>query len=770
MRAPERLGKYLIRRELGRGAMGVVYEGYDPMIERAVAIKVLRLDEADPHLAAELRMRFRREAQAAGRLGHPGIVGVYEYGEDIDADATFIAMELVRGRDLKSLFDSGKRFTLAETGGLMAELLAALHHAHERGVVHRDVKPGNIILLDDGGVKVADFGIARLDTSELTQLGSVLGTVSHMSPEQLTGEAVDGRSDLYSCGVILYQLLTGERPFRGPPAALIHKVLHETPAPVSQRVPGLTPALDAVVQTAMAKQAAQRYPDARAFAAALRTALAALPPALDADATVVLPAADTDATVAPARRVALDATVPSPTRVTADPTVALSAPQEPRQRGGRGVAVVVLGGAAVVVAGVVAFRMLGTGPGGDAIVAAPASAVPVSASAAASGNFAAATPSSGATAVYAPPASTGIATSPASKRIDTAHAVAAASTPRLRPPMPAPTVIAAAPPPSPKLAPLLDERSPGESRSSPPSRAGVGEPRAGAASPAPAPPTRVEARVAPAASASPAHVEARGAPASAPPVRVALAASTPPARVAPRVGAAASASPPAASASSRGASAAGSGRADVECLEEARRGNARCQVVVGTLYRSGRGVPRDPAEAARWYRKAAEQGSDAGQYELGLLHEAGLGVPLDPVAAVAWYRKAAAQGHARAQNKVGSAFENGTVGAANPVLAAEWYGKAADQNLPIAEYNLGRLYLSGRGVFKDKAKAQALLQKAADAGEPNAMVYVAAMYEKGDGKARDRDQAMRLYRDALARPGINERNRDTATRALATAR
>jgi serine/threonine-protein kinase len=187
MRAPERLGKYLIRRELGRGAMGVVYEGYDPMIERAVAIKVLRLDEADPHLAAELRMRFRREAQAAGRLGHPGIVGVYEYGEDIDADATFIAMELVRGRDLKSLFDSGKRFTLAETGRPDGRALAALHHAHERGVVHRDVKPGNIILLDDGGVKVADFGIARLDTSELTQLGSVLGTVSHMSPEQLTG-------------------------------------------------------------------------------------------------------------------------------------------------------------------------------------------------------------------------------------------------------------------------------------------------------------------------------------------------------------------------------------------------------------------------------------------------------------------------------------------------------------------------------------------------------------------------------------------------------
>src|SRR5690349_17507306 len=206
MQAPERLGKYQIRRELGRGAMGVVYEGHDPFIERAVAIKVLRLDESNAELAAELRMRFRREAQAAGRLGHPGIVAVYEYGEDAAAGSAFIAMELVRGRDLKSLFDANTRFTLEETGRLMDELLAALQHAHERGVVHRDIKPGNIIMLDGGGLKVADFGIAKLDTSELTQLGSVLGTVSHMAPEQLTGEIVDRRSDLYSCGVILYQL------------------------------------------------------------------------------------------------------------------------------------------------------------------------------------------------------------------------------------------------------------------------------------------------------------------------------------------------------------------------------------------------------------------------------------------------------------------------------------------------------------------------------------------------------------------------------------
>ena len=818
MHAPERLGKYLIRRELGRGAMGVVYEGYDPMIERAVAIKVLRLDEADPHLAAELRMRFRREAQAAGRLGHPGIVGVYEYGEDAGADATFIAMELVRGRDLKSLFDSGKRFTLAETGRLMAELLAALQHAHERGVVHRDIKPGNIILLDDGGVKVADFGIARLDTSELTQLGSVLGTVSHMSPEQLTGEAVDGRSDLYSCGVILYQLLTGTRPFSGPPAALIHKVLHESPPPVSQRVPTLPRALDDVVHTAMAKRAAQRYVDAREFATALRAALdAALSPRFDADATLVpQPLADPDATLALPSDAAAGAAVSraSGARVDAvassapptlapgatpaapipvDANAAAAGPSTSRSRAGNGrsIAFAVLGVAGVVAAGAVVFRMLGSDADGAAGVAAPASAalsaalgsatasapattamLSASVPAAASREMPASAPSPSGMAAAAsaptakvaarPPATItastastprGLAPTAAPTRIGTPSAVGTGSTARAREtPATAPTVVATAPAlthppavvPAPTAAPV-PSAGPSSSKES----------RVVAPPPAIAAPTRGDARI---ASAPSPRI------ASAPSGGIASAAS---ARSAPAGSARVAA---AASAPLRAASAAATARGDNECLEPARRGDARCQVVVGQLYRNGRGVARDPVEAARWFAKAAEQGSDAGQYELGLLHESGMGVPRDQVTALAWYRKAAAQGHARAQNKVGNAYENGTAAAANPVLAAEWYRKAADQNLPIAEYNLGRLYLSGRGVFKDTAKGQALLEKAADAGEPNAMVYVAVMYDKGDGKPRDRDRATRLYREALARTGMNDRNRETATRALAAPR
>jgi serine/threonine-protein kinase len=176
-----KLGKYQIRRELGKGAMGVVYEGFDPMIERVVAIKTIRPEQLNKDQASELVARFRREAQAAGRLNHPHIVSIYEYGEDADAAAggepiSFIAMEFIRGKELRDYFEANERFPLKEVERIMSEMLDALQHAHERGVIHRDIKPANIILLDGGAVKVADFGIARLETSDLTQAGAVLGS------------------------------------------------------------------------------------------------------------------------------------------------------------------------------------------------------------------------------------------------------------------------------------------------------------------------------------------------------------------------------------------------------------------------------------------------------------------------------------------------------------------------------------------------------------------------------------------------------------------
>lgn len=262
---PAKLGKYVVRRELGRGAMGVVYEGFDPFIERTVAIKTIRPQQLAQAETAEILARFKREAQAAGRLNHPNIVQIYEYGEE--GGVAFIAMEFIKGRELKDYFDGGQRFANKDIARIMGEMLGALDHAHASGVTHRDMKPANVILLESGTVKVADFGIARIETSELTQAGTVLGTPSYMSPEQFLGTPVDGRSDIFSCGVILYQLLTGERPFSGAVTTIMHKVLKEDPLPPSALNTTLPPAWDAVVKKAIAKSPAERYQRASQFAA-----------------------------------------------------------------------------------------------------------------------------------------------------------------------------------------------------------------------------------------------------------------------------------------------------------------------------------------------------------------------------------------------------------------------------------------------------------------------------------------------------------------------
>lgn len=272
MLSSQHIGKYRTFREIGRGAMGVVYEAVDTENDRPVALKVLRLERLDPAATGELRERFRREAEAGRRLDHPNIVSTYDYGEESATHGAYIAMELIHGRELKSVLDTGIRFDLARIVRVMGEILAAMQHAHERGIVHRDMKPGNVMLLDDGSVKVADFGIAKLGTSELTQMGAVLGTACYMSPEQLSGLPVDGRSDLFACGVILYQLLTHRLPFDGTPIAVMQKVMTERPPAPSTLEGPATKALDAVVAKAMAKKADERYADAATFDRELQAA------------------------------------------------------------------------------------------------------------------------------------------------------------------------------------------------------------------------------------------------------------------------------------------------------------------------------------------------------------------------------------------------------------------------------------------------------------------------------------------------------------------
>jgi eukaryotic-like serine/threonine-protein kinase len=293
---PERLGKYQVRREVGRGGMGVVYEGYDPLIDRRVALKTFLAEGFDGTQPDNLMTRLQREAQAAGRLSHRNIIAVYDFGEDVakddagkDSKTAFIAMEFIEGRSLESYFQANERFPMHEVVRIMGELLDALEYSHSHGVVHRDIKPGNIILLADGTVKVGDFGIARIDSSTLTQAGVVLGSPRYMSQEQFMGQTVDGRSDIYSAAVVLYQLLTAEVPFTGTYTAVMYKVLNDQPPPPSALNVQVPKAFDDVLRRAMAKRPDERYQTATEFKQAIAAAATATAPTAG-ERTVMRPA------------------------------------------------------------------------------------------------------------------------------------------------------------------------------------------------------------------------------------------------------------------------------------------------------------------------------------------------------------------------------------------------------------------------------------------------------------------------------------------------
>ena len=345
------LGKYEIRHEIGRGAMGVVYEGYDPMIKRIVALKTIRADQLAGADGPNVIARFRREAQAAGRLNHPNIVSIYEFGED--AGTWFIAMEKIGGRELKQCFETNERFTTVDIVRIMSQVLDALDYSHRQGVIHRDIKPANIFLLPGGVVKVGDFGIAHIETSNLTQVGAVMGTPSYMSPEQIMGLPVDGRSDLFSAGVILYQFLTGERPFAGSATTTMQKVLKEDPLPPSSLNVQAPAGMDAVVRKALAKRPEDRFQTAREFADALR---AAAPGASGAatDPTLV-GAADATVLAAPAVAPALASASPSRSAQAAPAAAAVVAAPE---RKSQTAAVALAIGVAVVAIGAVAWYLV----------------------------------------------------------------------------------------------------------------------------------------------------------------------------------------------------------------------------------------------------------------------------------------------------------------------------------------------------------------------------------------------------------------------------
>jgi len=276
----KRFGRYEILGELGRGAMGVVYKARDPQIDRMVAVKTIALRGHDPDAEKEFRLRFLNEAQAAGRLHHLGIVSVFDVGEDTETGDPYIVLEYVPGEALNRILAREKKLPLERALQLTEEIAEALDYAHAQGVTHRDIKPGNILITQDGRPKIADFGIAKLNLAQLTIPGKLLGTPAYMAPEQLSGTAADGRSDLFSLGVILYAMVTGHSPFQGDSATTVcFKVANREPVPASALDLSLPRELDVIISRSMAKDPKRRYQKGAEFAAAVGELRAALVPA-----------------------------------------------------------------------------------------------------------------------------------------------------------------------------------------------------------------------------------------------------------------------------------------------------------------------------------------------------------------------------------------------------------------------------------------------------------------------------------------------------------
>ena len=267
----EKLGRYRIVDELGRGAMGAVYRAVDPLIDREVAIKTL-LQDLPEEIVDEVRERFLREARSAGRLNHPNIVTIFDVGDD--AGVAYIAMELLEGRSLQQLMRGSPRLPVAQAADIAAQIAEALDHAQQYKIVHRDVKPANVMVAASGRCKLTDFGIAYIPTSSMTQTGKALGSPKYMSPEQVAGIPVDGRADIFSLGVVLYEMLTGVSPFvregDTTPLPVMHRISVERHPPLRDRVPGIPAAIERIVDRALAKKPQDRYARAGEMAEELR--------------------------------------------------------------------------------------------------------------------------------------------------------------------------------------------------------------------------------------------------------------------------------------------------------------------------------------------------------------------------------------------------------------------------------------------------------------------------------------------------------------------
>ena len=754
----ERIDRYLIKRELGRGAMGVVYEAVDPLIGRSVAIKVISIEATSPKEVEFMRDSLFREARSAGVLSHPGIVIIFDVGQE--NDTAFITMERVEGPTLDQVLESRGVPDPRTALDLLRQTAAALDYAHQCGVVHRDIKPANIMLHKGTVVKITDFGIAKISTAHSKTLtGMVMGTPSYMSPEQIETKPMDGRADQFSLGVVAFELLTGTKPFQGGLLGpLMHAIMFGERPSARALNPALPAGVDAVLERVLRRSPAERYATCAEFVSALEACFAARSPGSGEwrnAPTEMLPIVPVAAGPAVAAPPGTQGPVPPPpvVKVPPPPVAAQPGTQQPfppppvvpppfpppvprpagEKRGKPVLALVLAGvGTLVLAGGYLAYRFVIPHPdSGHGITGPPKNigAAPVVS------RFTAEPPAvepgaattlrwdvTGATEVeidqgvgkvfslgekeVKPPDST--------TYILTAKGPGGNSTARVSvevkaPPKPPPKDL----PPT-KAPPVISFF-----------RADPSSVRAGDR-------FRIDWSVKGASTVSIDHgvgtVSASGSQSL-----VADATATYTITATGEGGTRTSQVTVTVPVETAGelfdqavAARSGGDPAKAASLFQraATRGDARAMLELGFLYRNGNGVPKDVRQSVSWFEKAANAGNSSGMDYMGAMYANGEGVPKDDRQAMSWYSKAAAAGNPVGMDALGQMYRNGRGVAQNYVEAISWFKKSADAGNPSGMYHLGQMYENGWGVPRNLNEAMADYRKAAATGERDAIRHL----------------------------------------------